>query len=188
MIDDWARAAERRRPWARRAVWTVLLAGLLAFVVRGADEPADPYLAASGRRPLPGFAEAAVHVRGVGGTVGDWCALLAATEQARAQGLMGRTDLAGYDAMVFRFDGPTAARFYMYRTVMPLSIAWFDEHGAFVSAADMDPCPADVPGDCPTFTAAGDYVHAVEVPRGDLARLGIGPGSTIEVTEGRCPA
>ena len=28
----------------RRVVWTVLLAGILAFVVRGADRPADPFL------------------------------------------------------------------------------------------------------------------------------------------------
>ena len=38
-IDD-----ERSIVWFRRVVWTVLLAGLLAFVVRGADRPADPFL------------------------------------------------------------------------------------------------------------------------------------------------
>ena len=38
-IDD-----EHRIEWFRRVLWTVLLAGLLAFVVRGADRPADPFL------------------------------------------------------------------------------------------------------------------------------------------------
>jgi hypothetical protein len=31
-------------PWLRRAIWTVFLAGWLAFVLVGADRPADPSL------------------------------------------------------------------------------------------------------------------------------------------------
>ena len=34
--------------WLRRAVFTLLVAGFLAFVARGADRPADPVL-----RPAP---------------------------------------------------------------------------------------------------------------------------------------
>jgi hypothetical protein len=33
-----------RVPWLRRAVWAVLLAGVLTFLLRGADGPADPVL------------------------------------------------------------------------------------------------------------------------------------------------
>lgn len=36
---------ERSIDRLRRVVWLVLGASLLAFVVRGADEPADPFLA-----------------------------------------------------------------------------------------------------------------------------------------------
>ena len=37
------------------------------------------------------------------------CALLAATVQQQNQGLMGRTDLSGYDGMLFRFDATPRA-------------------------------------------------------------------------------
>lgn len=185
-LDEWAATAERRQPWVRRAVWVVLVAGLLSFVVRGADEPADPYLVGSGQRPLAGFSEATFEITTPDGKRLDWCALLAATEAARERGLMDQVDLRGYDGMVFRFDEPTNAEFYMFHTRIPLSIAFFDELGAFVSATDMPPCPATAADQCPTFPAAKPYVHAIEVAKGDLPRLGIQPGSTLSLVEGDC--
>lgn len=188
-LDDWAGRAEANRPWARRAVWTVLLLGLLGFVIRGADRPVDPVLAeagAAGLTPPAGFEEIGFEIRAADGEVLDWCAILAATEAARRQGLMGQDDLLGYDGMAFRFDAPIAAAFYMYRTLIPLSVAFFDETGAFVSAADMEPCPAEEPGDCPTYPAAAPIVHALEVPKGGLGPLGVGPGSTMTLVEGDC--
>lgn len=185
-LDEWEARAERHEPWVRRAVWFVLLAGLLSFVVRGSDGPADPYLVGTGQRPLAGFGETEFAVTTPEGKVLDWCALLAATEAAREQGLMDQADLRGYDGMVFRFDAPTDARFYMFRTQIPLSIAFFDASGAFVSSADMPPCPASAPGDCPTYPAARPYRHAIEVPQGGLGRLGIGPGATAAFVDGEC--
>jgi uncharacterized membrane protein (UPF0127 family) len=185
-VDGWAARAERNEPWARRAVWTVLLVALLAFIVRGGGEPADPYLVDGSRRPLTGFTEAAFSIRTPEGRVLDWCALLAASEAAREQGLMGQRDLRGYEGMLFRFDAPTAAEFYMFHTLLPLSIAFFDGSGAFVSSTEMAPCAAEDPGSCPTYPAARPYVHALEVPEGALGRLGIGPGATMTVTDGPC--
>jgi uncharacterized membrane protein (UPF0127 family) len=120
------------------------------------------------------------------GKVLDWCALLAATEAAREQGLMQQEDLRGYDGMLFRFDQPSTAAFYMYRTVLPLSIAWFDDRGAFVSAATMDPCGSTAPGDCPVYPAARPYRLALETTQGGLGHLGAAPGSTISLTAGPC--
>ena len=94
-------------------------------------------------------------------------------------GLMAPTDLAGRVGMVFVFPGPTTESFYMRNTPMPLSIAWFDGSGRFVSAADMVPC-ADVPN-CPLYSAARAYRYALEVPRGGLGGLGAGPGSQLTV-------
>jgi uncharacterized membrane protein (UPF0127 family) len=105
------------------------------------------------------------------------CALLANTEAQRGRGLMHRRDLGGYDAMVFLWPAPTTEAFYMKDTLIPLSVAWFDQASHFVSETDMAPCP---PGTaCPLFSAAAPYTIAVEVPAGGLAGLGIGPGSTI---------
>jgi uncharacterized membrane protein (UPF0127 family) len=185
-LEDWSRTAERHQLWVRRAAWVVLAAGLLSFVVRGADRPADPSFVDARRRALSGFEEAAFRLTMPDGKVLDWCALLAATEAARQQGLMGQVDLRGYDAMLFRFDRPSTDAFYMYRTMLPLSIAWFDEGGAFVSAAGMDPCRSTAPGDCPVYPAARPYRLALETTEGGLDRLGAVPGATISLTAARC--
>src|ERR1700722_19788494 len=91
---------------------------------------------------------------------------------------MNRRDLAGYDGMIFRWPASTAEAFYMKDTIIPLSIAWFDQSTRFVSETDMAPCPPAV-ASCPLFSASAPYTVAIEVPEGGLARLGIGPGSSI---------
>jgi uncharacterized membrane protein (UPF0127 family) len=191
------RRNQRLLAWA---IVVVFVLGLLAFIAKGADQPADPYLkpaasaaAAVGTTPLttvpivtvplkrtavPGFGEVTFRVA----TGPQLYALLACTSQQQAQGLMKRTDLAGHVGMLFVFKADTNETFYMRNTPMPLSIAWFDATGRFVSATDMVPC-ADRP-DCPTYAAARAYRYALEVPRGGLSSLGIGPGSTITVGAG----
>ena len=64
---------------------------------------------------------------------------------------MERTDLGGYDGMLFKFATDTTGAFYMKDTPMPLSIALFDAAGRFVSSTDMEPC-LDQPT-CPTYAA-----------------------------------
>ena len=189
---------ERRNQ--RLLAWMIVVVfalGLLAFIAKGADQPADPYLkpavgaaAAAGtapltavpvvtvppkRTPVPGFGDVTFRVA----TGPELCALLARTAQQQAQGLMKPTDLAGHVGMLFVFTTDTNETFYMRNTPMPLSIAWFDGSGRFVSAADMVPC-ADVPN-CPLYSAARAYRYALEVPRGGLGGLGAGPGSQLTV-------
>lgn len=45
-VASWVPRVDNERSivWFRRAIWAVFLSGLLAFVVRGADQPADPFL------------------------------------------------------------------------------------------------------------------------------------------------
>jgi uncharacterized protein len=89
------------------------------------------------------------------------------------------TDLGGYPGMLFAWDQNTSSSFYMRNTPTPLTIAWFDAEGALVSTADMAPCE-DVDG-CPLYSATGSYRFAVEVPQGELARLGVGEGTRLRV-------
>jgi hypothetical protein len=185
------RRNQRMLAWA---IAVVFFLGILAFITKGADQPADPYLKPAvgpvpavvvttlppvtvpvRRTAVPGFGEVAFRVA----TGPEQCALLARTQQQQAQGLMKRTDLAGHVGMLFVFTTDTNETFYMRNTPMPLSIAWFDSQGRFVSSTDMAPC-ADKP-DCPTYAAARAYRYALEVPRGGLPSLGIGPASTITV-------
>lgn len=171
--------------------WTIgVLVGLgfLAFLAVGANRPADPVVldtpgtTAPARTPPEGFKETALAVTGV---PTPWCVLVADTDQARAQGMMARTDFGGYDGMLFVFPGETNGRFHMQNTPLPLSIAWFDAGGAFVSSADMAPCE-NRPG-CPTYRAARRYRFALEVPQGGLTRLGVGPGARVTMA-GACAA
>jgi uncharacterized membrane protein (UPF0127 family) len=107
--------------------------------------------------------------------------MLAQSERQQEQGLMNQTSLRGYDGMLFLFPTDTTVAFYMKDTPMPLSIAWFDTGGRFVGSADMEPC-LDKPGpDCPTFSAPAPYRYALEVPKGGLPALSIGPGAVISV-------
>ncbi|MDQ4132945.1 MAG: DUF192 domain-containing protein [Actinomycetota bacterium] len=157
--------------------WRValLIVGMVAASCGGGNSDGE---SGSGERtPVPGFGEIAFRIDG--GTLRH--ALLADTTEQHSRGLMNRTDLAGYDGMLFRFPSDTTGTFYMLNTPLPLSIAWFDADGRFVSATDMEPCLNR--SDCPTYAASGPYRYALEVPQGDLAELGIGPGSRLELEE-----
>jgi uncharacterized membrane protein (UPF0127 family) len=196
-------SAPRLRPLLWAATLVLVLA-LLAFLAVGANGPADPRLepaggtsttarpnsaaptAAADRRPVEGFGEIAFRLQGGGGLPAsdERCALLAESDRQVRQGLMGRSDLSGYDGMIFRFAQDTTVPFFMRNVPMPLEIAWFDAGGRLVSTADMAPCP-DRDG-CPTYPPGGAYRYALEVEDGGLARPGIGRGSVLTVG-GACP-
>jgi len=203
---------DHRAVWLRRAIYVVVTLGIAAFILQGANGPEDPVLAPvrsatpgspsqegttselgfpgcagpdrASIAPIEGFGEVALRVTAAdGSTAFDGCARLASTPALRAQGLMGQQGLGGYDAMVFRFDQPSTGAFYMFQTVLPLSIAYIGEDGGLVSSTDMDPCPEEEASACPTFPAAGPYLHAIEVGQGDLPALGIVPGATVTFEE-----
>ena len=179
----------------RWAVVGLLAAGALAFLALGANGPEDPTLRPAvgevslNRTPFGGFPEIAFRIEG--GTSAQnqaqataaRCALLAQTDAQQSQGLMNRTDLGGYDGMLFKFASDTEGGFWMKDTPLPLSIAFFDAAGQFVSTTDMAPCIHQA--SCPTYAAARPYRWALEVPQGALPRLAIGPGTRL-VAGGAC--
>lgn len=117
------------------------------------------------------------------GTVCELCVWLADTPARRRQGLMGVTHLGGADGMVFLYEAPTDSSFWMRGTPMPLSIAFFDGDGAFVSTRDMQPCLEGPDAECARYGADGSYTTTIELPLGDVARLGIGEGSRLELAD-----
>ena len=106
---------------------------------------------------------------------------VADTTKERATGLMGREDLSPYDGMAFLWPEPVNGSFWMKDTLIPLSIAFWDQDGRIVSIMDMQPCERDP---CPTYGPDTQFVGAVEVARGDLQRHGIAVGDTVELNEG----
>lgn len=174
---------------AKVALLVLVVAGGALFLSRGADRPADPVLLpAAGRTPVGGFGEIGFRIEpepaatASAGPASERCALLARTDEQRARGLMQRRDLSGYDGMLFDFPGPTTGTFWMKDTPIPLSIAWFDASGAFVSATDMEPCLNQ--SQCRSYAATGPYRYALEVPKGGLRGLGVGPGARLVTTPG----
>lgn len=173
----------------RWGVVAVVVLGGLAFLVRGANRPSNPSLA-PGPASLPrthfgDFPEVAFHVEGGSANAAAIrCALLADTIARQELGLMNRTDLGGYDGMIFQFPSDTSVSFYMKDTPLPLSIAFFDANGQFVSTTDMPPCIDQ--SSCPLYNAGRSYRYAIEVPQGALPRLGVAPGARL-VTGGPCP-
>jgi uncharacterized protein len=169
----------------RWGVIALMACSMAACVATGANRPADPRL--EGQSRLPGFGEVGFRVRPAPSSTvsaGRYCALLAETATQVQRGLMGQGDLAGYDGMVFRFTADQTTGFYMKDVPIALTVAWFDADGRFVSSADMTTCPDQ---NCPTYSPAGPYRFALEVLAGGLERLGVGPGSSLEVG-GACNA
>ncbi|MDQ3896947.1 MAG: DUF192 domain-containing protein [Actinomycetota bacterium] len=171
----------------RWAIIALIAVGALAFVAVGANNPKDPTLEPAegqvslNRTRFGDFAEIGFRIEGAAQAAAVRCALLAETAAQQERGLMNRTDVGGYDGMLFRFPSDTTSTFWMKDTPLPLSIAFFDATGRFVSTADMAPCIHQP--SCPTYSAAGPYRYALEVPQGALPRLGIGEGTRLVTTD-----
>jgi uncharacterized protein len=99
-------------------------------------------------------------------------------EAERARGLMLRRSLPDNAGMVFLYPEPTAGSFWMKNTLIPLSIAFFDDEGTILRILDMEPCREDP---CPLYTPGVAFTGALEVNRGAFARLGVLEGDRIEL-------
>jgi uncharacterized membrane protein (UPF0127 family) len=91
---------------------------------------------------------------------------------------MDRTSLAPDAGMAFLFEVPVEIPFYMKDTLIPLSIAFWDENLRIVAILDMTPCRADP---CPDYFAPRPYLGAVEANRGFFTEHGIEVGSEVEL-------
>lgn len=103
---------------------------------------------------------------------------LATNEAQRTTGLMERRSLADTSGMLFVYqtDQPADAAFWMYRTRIPLDIAYLDSAGVIRAIVAMLPCPAVLAQGCPTYPAGVPFRAALEVNRGyfDRHRLAVG--------------
>jgi uncharacterized membrane protein (UPF0127 family) len=167
--------------WTYVAAVVLAVLGIIGFLIRGADTTSRPIVETNGATTsrVKGFDQIGFTVRSADGATSRHCGLLALTTAQQSQGLMNRTDLAGYDGMLFQFVTPTTTQFYMKDTLISLSIAWFDASGHFVSSTDMAPCGSAAV--CPLFSSAAPYTDAIEVLEGQLGHVGSGPGSTLSV-------
>jgi uncharacterized protein len=103
---------------------------------------------------------------------------IAETYEAKVRGLMGRRSLPPGSGMVFLAAEPTDSGFWMKDTLIPLSIAFWDEDGRILAMLDMDPCPG-LP--CPSYDPGVEWTHALEVNQGFFVEQGVELGDPVQL-------
>jgi hypothetical protein len=108
---------------------------------------------------------------------------VASTPEQHQLGLMERTALPEAQGMIFVYDTPqdTLGGFWMYRTRIPLDIAFVDTAGSIVTIHTMQPCESPNAQLCPSYRPTKPYLHALEVNAGYFARHGVELGDTIRM-------
>lgn len=115
---------------------------------------------------------------------------VAATPEQRRKGLMGRSALARNHGMLFEYQQERDADhgFWMYKTLIPLDIAYLDETGTIGSIRHMVPCASASGSGCPTYPAGVPFLSAVEMKAGFFREHGLGPGDRLRVGNEECPS
>jgi uncharacterized membrane protein (UPF0127 family) len=99
---------------------------------------------------------------------------LANTPQSRSQGLMFREAMPRSSGMLFIYDQPQRATFWMRNTLIPLDMIFVDETGV-VRHVHHDA----VPGDETTIDGGNDVLTVLEINGGLARAMGITPGSEM---------
>ncbi|WP_444665738.1 DUF192 domain-containing protein [Cereibacter changlensis] len=127
---------------------------------------------------LPGLAQAAcredtVELRGPGGSA-RFTVEIADTPGERAQGLMNRESMPRSHGMLFLYEQPQPASFWMKNTLIPLDMIFAGPDGT-VKTVHENAVPLDE-----TAIPGGDGILAVLEINGGLARrMGIAPGTVL---------
>jgi len=110
---------------------------------------------------------------------------LAVDEAEWSHGLMDRKTLGANAGMLFLFPAPSGDPFYMYRTLVPLSVAFLKRTNGQTyrveQVIEMVPCRSTDPHQCHLYQPGAKYDAALEVNRGWFVRNGVHVGSTGQV-------
>lgn len=93
---------------------------------------------------------------------------VAMTPSERQTGLMERASLPPDAGMLFLYPEPQGSDrgFWMYRTLLPLDIAYLDATGRIVSLRRMRPCHSDQGRDCPLYPSGQSFSGVLEMNAG----------------------
>ena len=106
---------------------------------------------------------------------------LAVSPDQRAVGLMERRNLPEKAGMLFVYDSTQSADagFWMYRTRIPLDIAFIDSLGVVRVVLGMVPCETTVPEGCVSYPPRVRYQYALEMNAGFFKANAIGVGAKV---------
>jgi uncharacterized protein len=97
----------------------------------------------------------------------------------RQMGMMFRDSLGESEGMLFVFEAPHQAGFWMKNTKVPLTAAYIDPDGVIVELHDLEPHNTN------TVLAQSDRIqYVLEMNRDWFKRNGIGPGVLISTERG----
>jgi uncharacterized protein len=119
-------------------------------------------------------APGAVELRMAGGSVMRFTAELADSEGERAQGLMNRPAMASSAAMLFVYEKPKHAFFWMKNTLIPLDMIFADATG-LVTHVHANAVPMDVR----KIDGGEGVTYVLEINGGLAKRLGLEPGAVM---------
>ena len=99
---------------------------------------------------------------------------LADEPDERSRGLMFRTELAPASGMLFVYDTPRRAQFWMKNTLIPLDMIFADAAGTVLKVHANA-----VPGDLTPIDGGEGIRFVLEINGGLAAKLGIVPGAEL---------
>jgi uncharacterized protein len=99
---------------------------------------------------------------------------VARTEQEQMQGLMYRNALAPDRAMIFPFDAPRQASFWMKNTLIPLDMIFIRADGSIANIAANT-----VPLSLQPVYSEGEVAAVLEIAGGRSAELGVQQGDKV---------
>lgn len=105
---------------------------------------------------------------------------VASSSEQRSFGLSRRPSLDPESGMLFEFDSIQSPDhgFWMWRTLIPLDIAFVDSEDIIVAILGMDVCAAHVQS-CPSYAPGVSYRTAIEANFGWYADRGIDVGDRV---------
>jgi uncharacterized membrane protein (UPF0127 family) len=120
-------------------------------------------------------------IRAVGRDTTRLTVQLAESEAQRTMGLMERRTLAPDAGMLFLYGStqPDSNAFWMFRTRIPLDIAFIDSAGTIRTVLTMQPCASDLAAGCPSYPPTAPYRAALEVNAGYFAHQHLGVGDRV---------
>ena len=111
---------------------------------------------------------------------------LATTPDQHTMGLMERRALPDRAGMLFLYADvqPASSAFWMFRTKIPLDIAFIDSAGVIRTTLTMVPCTSVLAEGCPEYPAGAPFISALEVNAGYFARHRIRVGDRLVMPDG----
>jgi uncharacterized membrane protein (UPF0127 family) len=110
---------------------------------------------------------------------------LAESQAQQTMGLMERRTLPPDAGMLFLYSAvqPESSAFWMFRTRIPLDIAFIDSVGTIKTVTTMQPCESVLAQGCPNYPAKARYIAALEANAGYFAKQRLAVGDRVLLSD-----